>query len=361
MITQPLSGRSPDEVIAAALRSLHCAGWDDVTRRYAEDSWAAHEIAAGDGSGAVRALVAVSSDASPGTSLARWVEHGGAIEKLLGAKHPDTLATRGNLAQWRGRAGDPAGAREMFDELVPLFKGVLGAKHPYTLITRSNRADWRGEAGDAAGAAKALAKLLPLFKELLGAKHPETLTIRNNLAAWRGEVGDAAGAAKALAKLLPLREGVLGAEHPDTLVTHSNLAYWRGEAGAVMRSVLRKRTLSFSRCVRRCWVPNIATPSAPATTWLSFVVRPVMRPVPPESSTNSCRYTRRCWVLNTPPHSSSAAIWPIGRCRGEPSAAVPRDPRSLRHRRAVSSSTWSRRLDRQLTRWRTIERRWALR
>ena len=71
---------------------------------------------------------------------------------MLGPDHPDTLITRSNLAYWRGKAGDPAGAAAALEELLTDQLRVLGPDHPDTLITRSNLAYWRGKAGDPAGA-----------------------------------------------------------------------------------------------------------------------------------------------------------------------------------------------------------------
>jgi hypothetical protein len=62
------------------------------------------------------------------------------------AGHPDTLSTRGNLAHWRGEAGDPAGAATAFDQLFTDYLRVLGPDHPDTLNTRDNLAHWRGQA-----------------------------------------------------------------------------------------------------------------------------------------------------------------------------------------------------------------------
>ncbi|WP_107486301.1 tetratricopeptide repeat protein, partial [Streptomyces sp. 13-12-16] len=153
------------------------------------------------------------------------------IRSRLGPDHPGTLATRNNLASWRGEAGDAAGAAQALADLLEHTVRVLGPDHPDTLATRNNLASWRGEAGDAAGAARAFADLLEHTVRVLGPDHPGTLTIRNNLASWRGEAGDAAGAAQALTDLLADRERVLGPDHPDTLTTRSNLALRRGEAG----------------------------------------------------------------------------------------------------------------------------------
>ncbi|WP_255616936.1 MULTISPECIES: tetratricopeptide repeat protein [unclassified Saccharopolyspora] len=58
-------------------------------------------------------------------------------------------------ASLRGRAGDPAGAAEAFEELLTDRIRVLGPDHPATLTTRGNLTHWRGEAGDPAGATEA--------------------------------------------------------------------------------------------------------------------------------------------------------------------------------------------------------------
>ncbi|MFF1713943.1 tetratricopeptide repeat protein [Streptomyces sp. NPDC058268] len=153
-----------------------------------------------------------------------------AYKRRIGPEHPDTLATRSDLAWWRGKAGDAAGAAAALAGLLPIQERVLGPEHPDTLATRSDLAWWRGKAGDAAGAAAALTELLPIQERVLGPEHPDTLATRNYLAWWRGHAGDAAGAA-ALAGLLPIWERVLGPEHPGTLATRSDLAWWRGKAG----------------------------------------------------------------------------------------------------------------------------------
>ena len=71
-------------------------------------------------------------------------------QRVLGADHPATLATRGNLASWRGEGGDVAGAITKFERLLTDRIRVLGADHPDTLATRNNLAFWRGRGGDVA-------------------------------------------------------------------------------------------------------------------------------------------------------------------------------------------------------------------
>ena len=152
-------------------------------------------------------------------------------ERVLGAEHPDTLAARHNLARWTGLAGDPAAAREQLAQLLPLSEPVLGAEHLDTLNSRHQLAYWTGEAGDPARARDLFARLLPVREQVLGVEHRATLGTRHQLAYWTGNAGDPAAARDLFAPLLPLSEQVLGADHPTTLTTRHQLAYWTGNAG----------------------------------------------------------------------------------------------------------------------------------
>jgi hypothetical protein len=71
-------------------------------------------------------------------------------ERVVGPEHPDTLATRHDLAWSTGEAGDAAAARDQFAALLPIGEPVLGPEHPATLATRRSLAFWTKKAdGDA--------------------------------------------------------------------------------------------------------------------------------------------------------------------------------------------------------------------
>jgi Tetratricopeptide repeat len=63
-------------------------------------------------------------------------------ERVSGPEHPDTLATRANLARWTGEAGDAGAARDQFAALVSVRERVLGPEHPRTVTTRRQLAYW---------------------------------------------------------------------------------------------------------------------------------------------------------------------------------------------------------------------------
>jgi Tetratricopeptide repeat len=162
--------------------------------------------------------------------LYRLIADAHAEDDAYGPEHPDTLTVRANLALWTGEAGDAAGARDQYAELLPISERVLGPEHPHTLVTRNQLARWTGEAGDAAGARDQYAALLPIRERVQGPEHPHTLIARHELAHWTGAAGDAAGARDQYAALLPIREQVLAPEHPATLTTRNDLAYWAEKA-----------------------------------------------------------------------------------------------------------------------------------
>ncbi|MFJ8979917.1 tetratricopeptide repeat protein [Streptomyces sp. NPDC102282] len=154
----------------------------------------------------------------------------------LGPDHPDTLAAKGNQAQWQGKAGDAAGAADAFRQLTEQMLQLIGADHPYTLTSRDHLATCQGESGDAAGAVAVTEALLQDRLRVQGPNHPHTLTTRGALARWKGEAGDPAGAADALESLLNDQLRLFGPDDPDALATRGALAHSRGLAGNPARA-----------------------------------------------------------------------------------------------------------------------------
>ena len=103
-------------------------------------------------------------------------------ERVLGADHPDTLATRNNLATAYWTAGRTAEAITLYEQTLADRERVLGADHPDTLKTRNNLAAAYRAAGRTAEAITLQEQTLADRERVLGADHPDTLATRNNLA-----------------------------------------------------------------------------------------------------------------------------------------------------------------------------------
>ena len=129
-------------------------------------------------------------------------------------------------------AEDAAAARDQYAALLPTVERILGPEHPDTLATRADLARWTGEAGDAAAARDQYAALLPTVERVSGPEHWDTLTTRHDLANWTGEAGMRPPPGTSSPRCCPWSSGSWS-EHPDTLITRYSLAYWteRAEGG----------------------------------------------------------------------------------------------------------------------------------
>ena len=121
-----------------------------------------------------------------GDSFAQAIQYGRELvtdaERVQGETHPDTLASRNNLAVAYRAAG-------RLDEAIPLCERtladcerVLGETHPDTLTSRNNLANVYQDAGRPDKAVPLFERTLADRERVLGETHPNTLTSRNDLA-----------------------------------------------------------------------------------------------------------------------------------------------------------------------------------
>jgi tetratricopeptide (TPR) repeat protein len=148
-------------------------------------------------------------------------------ERVLGADHPDTLLSRSNLASAYRGPGRTAEAITLHEQTLADRERVLGADRPEILSSRNNLALAYQDAGRTAEAITLFEQTLADRERVLGADHPRTLITRNNLASAYYGVGRTAEAITLLERNLAGQERMLGADHPDTLTTRNNLAAYR--------------------------------------------------------------------------------------------------------------------------------------
>jgi tetratricopeptide (TPR) repeat protein len=144
--------------------------------------------------------------------------------RVLGERHPHTLASMNDLALTLLVQGDLARAQTLFEQALAARREVLGERHPDTLTSMNDLAAALHAQGDVAGARALLEQVLAVFRELLGERHPDTLHSMNNLAETLYAQGDVARAQTLHTQVLAARRKLLGERHPDTLTSMNNLA-----------------------------------------------------------------------------------------------------------------------------------------
>jgi tetratricopeptide (TPR) repeat protein len=145
-------------------------------------------------------------------------------EQVLGAEHPDTLASVNNLALLYKSQGRYAEAEPLHQRELAACERVQGSEHPDTLISVNNLAALYESQGRYAEAEPLFQRALAARERVLGPEHPSTLTSVNNLAALYRSQGRHAEAEPLYQRALDAGERVLGPEHPDTLTSVNNLA-----------------------------------------------------------------------------------------------------------------------------------------
>ncbi|KAH7409693.1 hypothetical protein BKA64DRAFT_693472 [Cadophora sp. MPI-SDFR-AT-0126] len=165
----------------------------------------------------------------------RWYEaeaafaEGFEIEKReLGADHPDTLISMGNLASTYCNQGRWDDAEALEIQVLETRKIKLGVDHPDTLISMGNLASTYWNQGRWDDAEKLGVQVMETRKTNLGADHPDTLISMGNLASTYCNQGRWDDAEALEIQVLDTRKIKLGVDHPDTLISMGNLAstYW---------------------------------------------------------------------------------------------------------------------------------------
>jgi tetratricopeptide (TPR) repeat protein len=165
-------------------------------------------------------------------------------ERVLGPEHPDTLASRSNLANGYRAAGRNDDAIRLDEQTLELRERVLGHEHASTLASRNNLANGYQAAGRIDDAIRLGEQALETMERVLGPEHPDTLASRSNLASGYRATGRIDDAIRLGEQALETMERVLGPEHPDTLASRSNLANGYRAAGRIDDSIrLDEQTL----------------------------------------------------------------------------------------------------------------------
>jgi tetratricopeptide (TPR) repeat protein len=168
-----------------------------------------------------------------------------AHERVLGPDHPDTLASRNNLAIAYRDAGRVDEAISLDEQTLATRERILGPDHPSTLISRNSLANGYQDAGRLDEAISLHEQNLATRERDQGPDHPSTLGSRHGLANAYQDAGRVDEAITLHEQNLAVRERVLGPDHPNTLQSRHSLAAAHRSAGRVAEAItLFEQTLA---------------------------------------------------------------------------------------------------------------------
>jgi tetratricopeptide (TPR) repeat protein len=136
---------------------------------------------------------------------------------IYGPEHPYNYGCAGNLALLRRLSGNPAEARQINESALAGLDAKLGRDHHFSLTVAVNYASDLAVLGQPAEARMLGDNTLGRLRSLLGENHPTTLGCAANLAIDLRADEDNGTAESLLADTLSRYEATLGADHPDVL------------------------------------------------------------------------------------------------------------------------------------------------
>ena len=159
------------------------------------------------------------------------------FEDLLGPDHPETLTSRNNLANAYQDAGRLNEAIVLYEQALTDSTRILGPNHLYTLAAQSNLASAYRDSGRLDKAIELLQQTLTDSTRILGPSHPNTLISRNNLANAYQATGRLNDAIYLHHQNLDDRTRILGPDHPSTLASRNNVAYAYQDVGRLDEAI----------------------------------------------------------------------------------------------------------------------------
>ena len=161
----------------------------------------------------------------------------------LGADHPDTLASRNNLALTLRALGRLQEAEAEHRAVRNTLERVLGPEHPRTLASRGDLARALRDLGQLKEAEAEHRAVRNTLERVLGPEHPDTLAARGDLARVLQALGRLEAAEAEHRAVLGIRIRRLGAEHPSTLASRGSLASVFHDLGLLVEAEAEHRAV----------------------------------------------------------------------------------------------------------------------
>ena len=156
---------------------------------------------------------------------------------VLGPHHPDTLASRNNLAGTYRASGRLDKAIPLYEQTLEDSIRVLGTDHPGTLTSRLNLAGAYRDAGRLDEAITLYEQVFSGRSRVLGPDDRSTLTVRDDLAATYWEAGRFDEAITLKKQILADAMRVMGPNSPGASTARLSLAATYRDAGRLDQSI----------------------------------------------------------------------------------------------------------------------------
>ncbi len=154
---------------------------------------------------------------------------------MLGPDHPNTLATKNDLALVYGFQRNPKKVEPLLKDVLDGRRNTQGADHRETLLAMANLASFYNGQRQPSKAEGLLVEALERCRGAYGPNNPDTLWLMQNLGALYRLGGNFEKAAPLLTDAMSGLKTTLGADHTDTLQAMSNLANLVREPGKAGR------------------------------------------------------------------------------------------------------------------------------
>ncbi|CAI7658979.1 unnamed protein product [Penicillium pancosmium] len=141
-----------------------------------------------------------------------------------GNYHPDTLASKVNLASIYHSQGQWEKAQSLLVQAVEGYDKWLGPGHPETLAAMNDLVSIYTKQGRFGDAESIQVRVVEAYKTKLGANHSQTLIRMSSLACVYLSHGRLDEAAHLQEKVVEERKALFGHDHPETLMCIANLA-----------------------------------------------------------------------------------------------------------------------------------------
>jgi tetratricopeptide (TPR) repeat protein/predicted Ser/Thr protein kinase len=181
------------------------------------------------------------------------------LESLVGVDHPQYATILNNLAMTEGTLGDHDRERQLFERSIAIQQVTLGPDHPKIAFALNNLGTALAGAGLLEQAKQHYTRALTIRERTLGPDHSEVAETLTNLASTQFLLGELDQVEPLFTRALAIKEKALGPDHPGLAETLNNFGYVANKLGRFAEATtLLRRALTINQKERSDKHPAVA-------------------------------------------------------------------------------------------------------